>query len=319
MSSPTKESPTILVTGSSGLIGSSLVIALNKLGYGHIVPCSRSGHDALAAELNTPVENWDILSSTAPVIDGGIDLIVHCATANDLVSSNFNLGMDLTLKGTKSVLDYAVKNQIKNVFFLSTIQVYGTNLSGEISLKSPLLCETQYALNHYFGEELCRMYYHQHGLRITIIRPTNVYGDPGVSTVDRSTLVPTCFIKEALLHKSIRLRSSGMQYRNFVSTEEVAHGMIELIQSMDAYTGVRIVNIASNFNLSIRAVAEYVANAYQEISGKSLKVVYESKEPRVSNEFSVKNDSNINRSTKDQSERVFKETVLSLFKRNMVC
>ena len=56
--------------------------------------------------------------------------------------------------GTKKILDAAVKAKIKNVIFFSTIQVYGTNLKGNINENSPTNCKNSYSLNHLYGEEL---------------------------------------------------------------------------------------------------------------------------------------------------------------------
>jgi UDP-glucose 4-epimerase len=319
MPSQAKKSPAIMITGASGLIGSGLVMALKDLGCEQLIPCARGDHERLAKEFNMPVQHWDILSNTHPSIDQKVDLIVHCATANDIISSRFESGMDLTLNGTKTILDYAVKNQIKDVFFLSTIQVYGTTLNGEVSLKSGLQCESQYALNHYFGEELCRMYCLQFGLRITIIRPTNVYGVPSVTTVDRDTLVPACFVKEALIEGAIRLRSSGEQYRNFISTHEVAYSIWDLINSIGFGGGIRTVNIASDFNFSIGAAAELVANAYQDIFGTSLPISYGPGSPHDENIFTVANDSNVFRLSKKESEELFKKVIMGLLKRGVEC
>ena len=45
------------------------------------------------------------------------DAIIHCATTNNIISKNFEAGFNLSVMGTKKILDAAVKAKIKNVIF----------------------------------------------------------------------------------------------------------------------------------------------------------------------------------------------------------
>ena len=45
------------------------------------------------------------------------------------------------------------------------------------------------------------MYSKEYGLNVVVVRPSNVYGFRFIKTINRSTLVPMCFINEAIKMK----------------------------------------------------------------------------------------------------------------------
>jgi nucleoside-diphosphate-sugar epimerase len=303
----------ILVTGATGFIGSNLVKSLVGSGDKRIIPSARNRNDRFEGVFNLPLNEWDVLNESGPEVEGTVDVIIHCATSNDIVSADFFAGMDLTLRGTRNVLEYALRNNVNEVFFLSTIQVYGTDLVGEVTVGRSLRCETPYALNHFYGEELCRMYQQKYGLKVTIIRPTNVYGVPSCSTVNRNTLVPACFVMQALESGCIRMRSSGIQCRNFISNDELSNGIIGLIDSSTFDDHFRVVNIASNLFYSIREVADLVSDIYFELNHKELPIYIDAQNMQPKNLFQIREESTIKRPKLENSQVSLRKTIINLF------
>lgn len=273
----------VLVTGTSGFIGSRLAIRLAQAGC-HVIATARTPSADLEKQLGLRVEPLDVLDPAIARRGIEADALIHCATANDIASRDFGTGVNLSVNGTRNVLELALHNGIREVQFLSTLQVYGTELEGEITEHTPPRCETPYALNHLLGEEVCRMYARVHPLDIDLVRPANVYGVPDASTVNRSTLVPMCFVKEALTTGKLCLRSSGRQQRNFVSTDEVADAALHLLAHPFG-AGAHVVNVGSHWLASIRSIAEMVAAAYEQRTGTALPVEILSNAPERGNEF----------------------------------
>lgn len=271
-----------LVTGASGYIGSCVVQKLLKQGH-EVIATARKATPKLATELGVEkVETLDVLA-IGETVDWRADLIIHCATANDILSRRFNDGIDLSVNGTWNVLELAKKVGAKQVIFLSTFQVYGTELQGSINESTPVKCETPYALNHWFGEEACRLQVAKGGIPVAVLRPANVYGTPVVSTVDRSTLVPMCFVQEALEKQQITLKSSGRQNRNFVSVHQVADACAHF--ASNPATGFEIFNVCTEWETSMREIASLTAEVYQELFGRNLPVEILSDHPLEANVF----------------------------------
>jgi UDP-glucose 4-epimerase len=273
----------VFVTGAAGFLGSAIARIL-----------ASAGHDVTAAirpsRLNEglmipgcQMKAWDALEDSGAIPQS--DAVVHCATSNDIVSRNFEAGVDLTVKGTYKLLQQAKAAGVTKFIFLSTIQVHGTELEGPINEDSPVLCETPYALNHFLGEETCRLFSRTWPeAEITLLRPSNVYGVPELPSVNRSSLVPMCFVVQAHEEKCITLRSSGRQIRNFVSTKEVAQACQNLLNKKTS-PGVRPVLAVSAWHASIIDIANITARMHQEILGSPLRVSVLANTPETGNIF----------------------------------
>ena len=197
--------------------------------------------------------------------------------------------MPLAVLGTFRLIEEAIRHGIKRIIFLSTLQVYGTELKGFVNELSPINCESTYGLNHYLGEEICRLAARLHGIDIVVLRPSNVYGVPCVSTVSRSTLVPMCFISEAFNEGSLTIRSSGLQRRNFVSLYEVSE-IIERI--LDQFPqGFNVLNVVSAWHPTILEIAQMVYKIWNNNKDKPIELKILSNLPNYSNEFNVSSNS----------------------------
>lgn len=273
----------VLVTGAGGYLGSEVVNVLRAAGC-DVFPTARREVDHLSEELGVPVETLDVLAPGDFCFPAPLDAVVHCATANDIVSRDFAKGMDLSVSGTWNMLRLAAAAGASRFVFLSTFQVYGTELEGEVSEETPVRCESAYGLNHWFGEEACRLFAATSPLRIAALRPSNVYGVPAVATVERSTLVPMCFVRDALSAGRITLRSSGLQTRNFVSTREVA-GPIEWLLGQPDWPAFSVFNACSHLNASILDVARLTCAVHAERTGRELPLEILGEQPSSPNVF----------------------------------
>jgi nucleoside-diphosphate-sugar epimerase len=161
---------TILVTGSSGFIGGWLVETLHlsdsanvRAGIRSWMSAARLGRFPLDIVLCDVMDVEQIAQAMA-----GVTCVIHCAYGS----------REVTVQGTKNMLDVARRIGVQRFVHISTTEVYG-NPTGEIDETFPL----QYTGNSYGdskieAEELCWEHYKQ-GLPVTVIRPSIVYGPFG--------------------------------------------------------------------------------------------------------------------------------------------
>jgi UDP-glucose 4-epimerase len=276
----------VLVTGASGYIGSHLAQTLSRKGH-QVTASSRqvSTHqrEALA---DCELVEIDVLSDLSG-IQGSWDAIAHTATANDVISRDFRAGVELSTLGTQNVLELARRTHTPHLIFFSTMQVYGCDLEGEITPSSPVDLFNPYGLNHFMGELTAQLFGRQHGLNATIVRPANVYGCPVSRSVNRWTLVPMCFVREALQTGCITLRSSGLQRRDFVSLRQVSDACAQLIS--DPPKPSSIVNIASGETWNILDAAQWVQEVGARVTGVTPEIRILSQDPKSANSFTVIN------------------------------
>jgi nucleoside-diphosphate-sugar epimerase len=87
--------------------------------------------------------------------------------------------------------------------------VYASSVRASDSVPSP------YGAAHMFVERLLECYCQERNIKLSILRFGNIFGGSMSSMVKRNTLVPHCFIREALALGTITVTSDGKQTRDF--------------------------------------------------------------------------------------------------------
>ena len=168
----------ILVTGSSGTIGTELCIQLQKLGF-EVHGVDRKVPQTTNAEL-ARFTKFDLLQSLDTATLGtDFDVVVHLA-ANARVH-NLVINPDLALENvqtTHNVFEFVRKNNIPRILFASSREVYGNQdvLPVEESRADHRFSPSPYASSKIFGESYCYSYKSVYGIDAKLLRYSNVYG-----------------------------------------------------------------------------------------------------------------------------------------------
>jgi UDP-glucose 4-epimerase len=272
-----------LVTGANGFIGSYLCKYLLQNGH-EVIALSRSFFPGIRSALAGAVFiEQDILAENAATLTIEADCIIHLAASNDIVSKSLSKGTELSVTGTVNMLKLAVHNKIPKFVFYSTLQVYGTELSGNYDEHTAVKPENDYAMNHLFAEQYVEMYSRKFNLQALVIRPSNIYGNMLSPDINRWTLVPGCFIKEAIAHNTITLLSSGNQLRNFISLEQLSYGTMQA--SLHMHKPFGYLNLVSEDYKRIIDVAMLTQHIFQKDFNRPVEVIVKSEQPLTGNSF----------------------------------
>ncbi len=279
----------ILITGANGFIGSYLASWFLQKGDAVIASSRRFDASTKALLSQAKLLELDVLDKDAlNNLSVSADVIIHTATANDIISKDTLKGIELSAVGTKNILDLAVKNSIPQVMVFSTLQVYGTELSGDINEQSPLHYQNDYGLNHLFGEMYAELYARQGKLKTVSVRPSNVYGRILTDAFNRWSLVPGCFCREAVESGTITIKSSGLQMRNFVNLQNLSRAVDSILQHFpDNY---ECFNLASSRANTMVEVAQKVKQVYEQLYHKTVQLNITGTEPAITNHFQVSLD-----------------------------
>lgn len=270
----------ILITGSTGLIGSNLV---NVLAY-------NSQIKDLNIKIILPVRNqdkakemlgWtnaDIISyqlGTELMVDNKVDFIVHLASPTD--SKHFAEKpvdtMTANIEGYKALLDWASEHPIKKFIGLSTMEVYGSPNKGHQVKENELgSFETMKARNSYpiakiACEALCYSYYTQYAVPAVVLRATQTFG-PGVKYNDGRVFAQ--FMRCVIEKKDIVLKSSGCTERSYLYTADAVTAILLCLLKGEPGQAYTVANPETY--CSIRDMAEMVA---QEIAKGQIKVLFD--------------------------------------------
>jgi UDP-glucose 4-epimerase len=196
----------ILITGSSGFVGTYLVKKLSKK-HKIIEYDLKEGQDVLDSKLLTQKLK-------------GVDLVIHLA-AFISVQESWKKPMDYVRNnslGTLSIIDCAIKSSVRKIVFFSSAAVKAKPL-------------TPYAVSKINAEEIAKLYSSQ--INIIIVRPENIYG---LGQKANYGYVIHNFIKAIKSDDAINIYGSGNQSRDFVYIDDVVN-VVEKLVNLEVKSG----------------------------------------------------------------------------------
>ncbi len=260
----------VLITGSSGLVGSHLVKHLLENKY-TVIGLSKT-YPTTSSFLSENSNNYipitaDILNyeeTKKQILRYEPDYIIHLAAQAIVADAYFSTQhtFDTNIKGTWNVLEAAkCLISLKKIIIASSDKAYGTHDTLPYREDFALNAVYPYDLSKKISEELALSYYVVHKLPVIITRSCNVFGP-----YDRnfSRLIPETidtFLKGGVL----KLRGNGLQTRSYIYGEDVADAYLKLLErnsligqaynigTTNAYSVIDIIKkIAHIMNVSIK-------------------------------------------------------------------
>ncbi len=249
----------IYVAGHRGMVGSAILRALRKTGFDNILTRTSAELDLRRqadVEAFFAQEKPDYVFLAAARV-GGI-------LANDTYPADFiydNLAIEA------NIIHSAHQTGVRKLLFLGSTCIYPKlapqPLKEEYLLSGPLEPTNEwYAVAKIAGIKLCQAYRRQHGDDFISAMPTNLYGPEDNFDLEKSHVVPAMMRKmhEAKIkgEHSVPLWGTGNPLREFLHVDDLADALLFL---MEHYSGEEHVNVGVGRDLSIRELAETVADA----------------------------------------------------------
>jgi dTDP-glucose 4,6-dehydratase len=255
----------VLVTGSDGFIGSHLTEAL-----------VRSGHEVRAFVLYNSFNSRGWLDRCGADVAGkfevfagdvrdpngvrtamkGCDAVLHLAALIAIPYSYHSPDtyIDTNIKGTLNIVQAARDLGVSKVVHTSTSEVYGTARFVPITEEHPLQGQSPYSASKIGADQLAMAFYASFATPVTIVRPFNTYG-PRQSA---RAVIPTIITQIAQGARRIKLGALHPT-RDFNYVSDTVAGFLAALRS-DRGVG-KVINLGSNFEISIGDVARTIAEA----------------------------------------------------------
>ena len=182
----------ILVIGSSGQIGTELVMKLRDIfGDLHVIASDIKPSSRRIME-SGPFEELDILDKEKLYYIvkkyNVTQIYLLAALLSATAEKNMELGWALNMKSLSHVLDLAKEKVIKKIYWPSSIAVFGPNspkkMTPQYTIMDP---NTVYGISKQAGERWCEYYYNKFNVDVRSIRYPGLIGwesHPGGGTTD---------------------------------------------------------------------------------------------------------------------------------------
>jgi len=205
------ENKKVLVTGSSGFLGSHVADALEEQGYQVVL------FDNIPSKYKSKTQQeyiGDILKpSDIEQAVKDCDIIYHFAAQADINTSSNNPPQTIraNIIGTQNILEAARQNRVKRILFASTIYVYSE--LGSFYRVSKQACE-----------KMIEEYQREYGLNYTILRYGSLYGPRANEFNSISTI-----LTQALRDKKIVRRGDGQEIREYIHIKDAAQLSVQAL------------------------------------------------------------------------------------------
>ena len=262
-----------LVTGAAGFIGSHLSSALLDRGTDVVgLDCFTDYYARSIKEANLDVNrrrdgfqfvDARIQDADLAALLNGVSHVFHLAAQAGVRKSwgrDFRIYTDNNVDATQRLLEACVHRRIERFVYASSSSVYGDNAPipmREDALPQPV---SPYGVTKLAAEQLCYLYFVNHGVPATSVRYFTVYGPR-----QRPDMAFHRFFKAALSGDPIVLYGDGEQTRDFTF---VGDAVAATIAAGDVGVPGRAYNIGGGSHVTVNHVLAIV----ERLVGRPLQV-----------------------------------------------
>lgn len=249
----------ILLTGATGFIGRHLLVALQK----------EYGYDNVIALSSKPIENGKYLLHNNYTFDTDFFIKNGCEKINTIVHAgafipknntqlndweNCNTNIYNSGKLLKSNLP-----ELKNIVFLSTVDVYGEDaIINEQTTINPV---SLYGYSKLYGEKMILSWAKENNKLAQILRIGHVYGE---GEEQYQKLIPLT-INNILRNQPVRRFGNGNEIRSFIYIQDVVNCILKSVH-LNEFPGE--INVAGKESISINALLDKLI----QLSNKNISI-----------------------------------------------
>jgi nucleoside-diphosphate-sugar epimerase len=277
---------TVLVTGGTGFLGSSLVRALVRAGA-HVrsLDDDSRGSARRLRDLEGKIEliRGDIRDPAAVAgAIAGVDSVCHLAYLNgtEFFYSRPDLVLDIAVKGMMNVLEGCIAHRVRDLVLASSSEVYQTPPTVPTDERAPLVIPDLFNPRYSYGggklisELLAINYGRKHFDRVVIFRPHNVYGP----NMGREHVVPQLTLRLMELARGTRgpidlpIQGTGEETRAFVYIDDLSDAVMRTIH---AGAHLNVYHVGTDQEVTIASLATEIGRCL----GREVRVIPGSLQP----------------------------------------
>ncbi|MEM1297793.1 MAG: NAD-dependent epimerase/dehydratase family protein [Pseudomonadota bacterium] len=277
----------ILVAGGASLVGSHLTAALLARDVAEVIvfdPVAFDAEDALGALKEDPrvtMVRGDLMKLHEVVrhmkgVNGAVNLAAYMTLGLSRAPID---ALDLNIRGHGHFLEAAVARGVEKVVFASSNAVYGYGIGGPVAEETPQhnagipAPAAAYGASKIIGEQLCRMYYRDHGLDYVVCRFSTVYGENQHYRAANALYIIETWDRIQRGERP-QLFGDGSESKDFVYAGDVARAICLALEGEATDVAV---NTSGGQGISTKELVEMIIR----ISGKNIEPEYIEDDGRV--------------------------------------
>ena len=249
---------TVVIAGSTGLVGSALTTAFEGVGH-EVIGINRSVLDLLDL-----VATKKFINATKP------SLVIDAAAKVGGIGANNTLPVEFlsdNIRIQSNLMEAAHAANVEKFVFLGSSCIYPRDcaqpIKEEYLMTGPLeTTNSAYAIAKIAGIELINSYRKEYGAKWISLMPTNLYGPRDNFDLQASHVLPALirrFVEAVETGAAkVTLWGSGAPKREFLHVSDLAQAVLKTSENYDSSMHL---NIGTGSDLTIKALAGKVAAA----------------------------------------------------------
>tara|TARA_B100001063_G_scaffold138607_2_gene129520 strand:+ start:26496 stop:27428 length:933 start_codon:yes stop_codon:yes gene_type:complete len=250
----------ILVTGSSGLVGSAIKKISPQYSYEFVFLSSKDG------DLTDYKQTYNIFRKHKP------DYVIHLAACVGGLFKNMNEKVNMFEKNTLinfNVVKYSHEFNVKKLICCLSTCIFPDKTTYPINEEMlhngpPHSSNDAYAYAKRMLEIHCKAYQEQYNSNFICVIPTNIYGPNDNYCLNDGHVIPAlthrCFLAKEK-NKPFRVLGSGTPLRQFIYSEDLAKLFMWTLEKYQEKESL-ILSVGEKNEVSIKKVATEIAKSF---------------------------------------------------------
>jgi len=247
----------IWLTGSGGMVGSSVLEDLMMNASGHDVVATKSSD----LDLRNQQKTYDFVNELKP------EIAILCAARVGGVHSNSTYPATFALENQlmqTNALQALVNNNVKKIVFIGSSCIYPSKAPMPLSPDSLNTGELEGTNKWYAMAKLSMIYSldavaKQFGIQVVTLLPTNLYGPKDNFHEFDGHVIPSLMIK-AIRAKGkgtpLKVWGSGKPLREVLFVQDFARAVTSVLESSNV---PQVINVGSGQEFTIKEIAEQIS------------------------------------------------------------
>ena len=241
----------LLVTGSSGFIGSHVAEEALKNGYRVKVLDLKENGIAAIEFVKGDIRDKSAVSKAMEEVD----FVIHLAAVTSVAEFEKNPRecFDINVNGFINILESAYNNGVKKIVYASSAAVYtGEHFSDSMPLDYSKQ-HNPYAQSKIMDEMLADYFFHSKGLNTIGLRFFNVFGE-GENEKGQYASIATQFLKSRKKSEPLVVYGDGSQARDFIYVWDAARITLMILEKGSS----GVYNVGTSKAVSYKDIAETI-------------------------------------------------------------
>jgi UDP-glucose 4-epimerase len=247
----------ILITGTSGYLGSNLINKLSHKKYNILgIDKKKNLNNKHVKFLQTDIRKLKIPKSFYP------DVIIHVGSLNSekFYKKNAIGSYNLDINSTLKILEIASAYKVKNLIFASSEWVYGDHNKYKILKENTLIDKNSiksfYALSKIISEDLIKIFYENKLIKNYIILRLGIF----YGKREKPNSAVEGIFNDIKNNKEVIINGSLKSSRKFIYVDDISQAIIKCINLKKPHT----LNIAGTSLISLKEIIKNSAKVLKK-------------------------------------------------------